>query len=202
MPRLSRIVLVRHGETDGESSIRFHGANDVALNAAGRAQARAARRQVPGDLWDLVVSSSLSRAWQTAHIVAPGRPVRLEPDFREIHFGRWEGLTRDEIAARDPILFEDWQSRAPGFEFPDGEVRAEFQARVLRGLERIRESAVSSVIVVAHKGVVRTIAEALSGESLLPDQPSLGGVVRLVRLDARSWRLTHGSAHRPAIRVG
>jgi broad specificity phosphatase PhoE len=192
MQLLSRLVLVRHGETEGESSIRFHGITDVALNDLGRAQAREARKQVPGDRWDLVVTSSLCRAWQTALIIAPGRKVRLEADFREIDFGRWEGLTKEEIAARDPILYQDWQGKVSGFEFPDGERRADFRARTLRGLERVMASGATSVILVAHKGVVRTIAEGLTGQTLPEAEPELGGVLRLVRSARDSWRITHG----------
>jgi probable phosphoglycerate mutase len=164
----------------GESSVRFHGATDVELSAEGRAQARAARGRIPGEGFGLLVSSSLSRAWQTANIIAPGHAVRLEPGFCEIDFGRWEGLTRDEIAERDPILYEDWQLRRPGFEFPEGERRSDFRARVLEGLARVQAGGAESAIVVAHKGVVRTIAEALTGESLDPQQPELGGVMQVM----------------------
>jgi len=185
---LSRIALVRHGETVGESSIRFHGATDVALSEAGRAQAVAARRAIPGDGYDRIVSSTMIRAWQTALIVARGRPVQLEHDFREIHFGRWEGLTREEIAERDPILYEDWQRGAGDFVFPEGDDRRDFRARVERGLERLMgRGDVESAIVVAHKGVVRTIAEALTGAVLDRDTPILGGVVCASRNCVGRW---------------
>jgi len=190
MSILSRIVLIRHGETEGESSIRFHGANDVALNAVGRRQAREARASMLDESWDLVVASSLTRAWQTAEIIAPDHDVQLEPDFREIDFGRWEGLTREEIAERDPDLFATWQAKRPGFEFPDGERRGDFRARVERGLERLLCSGVESAAVVAHKGVVRTIAEGLSGQMLPPDEPQLGGVMDLARRGQSAWRIT------------
>ncbi len=182
MALLSRVVLIRHGDTVGNSRVRFHGATDVALSDDGRAQARTARMRVPGTRFDRIVSSTLTRAWQTALIVARGRPVLLESDFREIDFGRWEGLTREEIAERDPILYEDWQQQGHAFDFPQGEPRADFRARVERGLERLMvRGDTESAIVVAHKGVVRTIAEALSGQTLEPDQPALGGVIHLTR---------------------
>lgn len=190
MSTLSRIVLVRHGETEGESSIRFHGASDVALNDVGRRQAREARGQMPDDRCELVVASSLMRARQTAHIIAPDRAVRLEPDFREIDFGRWEGFTREEIAALDPDLYDAWQGKVSGFEFPEGERRGDFRARVERGLERLLACGVGSAVVVAHKGVVRTIAEGLSGAVLPAAEPELGAVVSLVRRGPNTWRIT------------
>jgi len=191
---LSRVVMVRHGETEGESSIRFHGVTDVPLSDEGREQAKAARAQIPGEGFDLVVASSLSRARETARIVAPGHTIRLESDFREIDFGRWEGLTKDEIAAADPILYEDWQNGVPGFDFPEGERRADFRQRVERGFERVEASGAESVIVVAHKGIVRTIAEKLAGVELAPGQPALGGVVQVIRRADGQWHIGRRSA--------
>ena len=182
MNRVLRIALVRHGETVGNSRVRYFGSTDVPLSREGRRQALAARLAIPGDHWDRVVSSTLSRAWQTALVVSPGRAVALEHDFREIHFGRWEGLTRDEIAERDPALFEEWQKKGIDFDYPEGEPRAEFRARVERGLERLMQRGDGeSVIVVAHKGVLRTLVRALTGEVLELDEPALGGVLRVVR---------------------
>lgn len=187
---LSRIVLIRHGETVGESSIRFHGAGDVALSTTGRLQAEAARRAIPGDGYDRIVASTRMRAWQTALIVARRRPVQLEHDFREIDFGRWEGLTREEIAERDPILYEDWQRGVAGFAFPEGEERAAFRARVERGLERLMSRGdTEAPIVVAHKGVVRTLAEALTGDVLERDAPPLGGLLCVTRASDGRWRI-------------
>lgn len=178
---LERMVLVRHGETLGESSIRFHGATNVRLSELGLSQAREARRRIPAAEYELVVSSPLSRAWKTALITAPGRWVRLERDFREIHFGRWEGLTREEIAAREPELYARWQEQGRDFDFPEGEARRDFRDRVLRGLDRIREARVRSAVLVAHKGVVRTVIEALTGGPMDPELPALGGVYSVVR---------------------
>jgi broad specificity phosphatase PhoE len=183
--KLERMTLIRHGETLGESSIRFHGRTNVSLSELGRQQAEDARRLVARTTWDIVVASPLSRAWKTATIVAPGRWVQLEAGFREIDFGRWEGLTREEIAARDPNLYEAWQSQGLTFDFPDGERRKAFQARVRSGLDRILDLPVASVLVVAHKGVVRTIVEALTEETLVPPHPELGEVLQVERRQGR-----------------
>ena len=182
MSGLARLLLVRHGDTVGESRIRFHGSNDVALSETGRAEARRARAQVPLAGIDRMISSTQSRAWETALIIARGRPVLLESDFREIDFGRWEGLTRQEIAAQDPVLYADWEQQGAAFDFPGGEPRAAFRARVDRGLQRLMaRQAEESVVVVAHKGVVRRLAETLTGEKLEAEQPLLGGVLQVTR---------------------
>jgi broad specificity phosphatase PhoE len=187
MPRLRRILLVRHGETDGDSSVRFHGSNDVGLSAEGLEQMARAARQVGRQPIDLVVASPLRRSWRAAWIVGGGAPVRLESDFREVHFGRWEGLTKEEIQACDPILYQDWQSGADGFAYPEGESREELRVRVGRGLERLMAADVHSALLVLHKGVIRLIVERLTGESLPVGDPPLGGVVTLTRSGEEGW---------------
>jgi len=183
---MSRILLLRHGETVGQSSIRFHGATDVALSTLGRAQMREAARALPDEGIDLVVASPLARAWEGARIVRPEGPIVLEAGFREIDFGRWEGLTDEEIEQLDPSLHRQWRAGAPGFEYPEGESRAGFRARVEAGLDRLLARRARSMLVVAHKGVVRTIVERLCGDAPPPSEPALGGLVHVgLRSDGR-----------------
>ncbi len=181
MPDLSRIFLLRHGETVGNSRIRFHGSSDVPLSSLGFAQMRAAAKALPLDRFDFVVASPLQRSWAAAAIVAPGARVRLEGVFREVDFGRWEGLSAEEIEAQDPALYREWQSNKGEFDYPGGERRADFRARVGEGLDRLLQSAAGSALVVTHKGVIRTIAEKLCGEPLAEGVPALGGMVQLSR---------------------
>lgn len=187
MVALNRIVLVRHGETVGQSSLRYYGATDVALSALGREQVRRVAWELPGDAFGLVLTSPLRRAWQSARLVAPGGPVRLLADLREIDFGLWEGLTADEIRARDPIRCEDWQRGDPGFEYPGGERRADFEARVGRAVDGMLESGFSSLLVVVHKGVIRAIVRKVVGEELSPGRPELGGIVQVTRDVSGRW---------------
>jgi len=187
MDRLSRLVLVRHGETVGQSSIRYYGATDVPLSELGRAQARVSAERIPGETIEAVWASTLSRSWEAARIIAPGRPVQLEGNFREIHFGRWEGHTREEIESMDPDLHAQWQREGWDFDFPDGEPRAHFRMRIARGLERMRATGVGAALVVAHKGVVRTLLELVAGQTLAPHLPDLGGVVHAYRDVTGAW---------------
>jgi broad specificity phosphatase PhoE len=187
MSLLNRIVLVRHGETVGESSVRYYGATDVPLSDLGRQQARQARLALPGDAFDLVVTSPLARAWESARIVRPNGGVRLVAELREIDFGDWEGLTADEIRARDPIRYEDWKQKRPHFEFPGGERRADFQARVDRAVGDMLAAGASSALVVVHKGVIRAITRSILGAELPEGAPALGGIVQLTRRASGSW---------------
>ncbi len=199
MSKLRRIVMVRHGETVGQSSVRFHGSTDVELSAEGRGLMREVARALGGEPFGCVVASPMRRSWQGAWIVGGGASVRLEIDFREIDFGRWEGLTAEEIRAADPILYEDWQAKRAGFEFPGGEPRADFEKRVVNGLERLRESGAHSALLVAHKGVIRALAQELLGEALPQGEPPLGGVVDLTRAVDGSWFRGRRSSDPPAL---
>ena len=196
--QLRRLVLIRHGETDGESSVRFHGSSDVDLSAAGRAAMQrvgAQLERVP----DLVIASPLKRSWRAAAIVGGGAPVRLEPDFREIHFGRWEGLTRDEIRARDPVLFEDWEKLSPGFEYPGGEPRSEFRERVQRGLGRVLSANARDALLTLHKGVIRVIVETLTRETLPREAPAIGELLVVTRNPDGSWYRGQHSSNPPGL---
>ena len=185
--RLTRLVLVRHGETSGQSSIRYYGATDVPLSDRGREQARLARDRIPGEIFETVWASTLCRAWESAQIIAPRHSVRIESNFREIHFGRWEGLTREEIEIAEPDLYADWQAGKPGFEFPEGETRVGFRRRIERGLAHLRDSETRSALVVAHKGVVRTLLELVAGQTLEAEMPPLGGVIHTSRSASGTW---------------
>lgn len=195
-----QIVLVRHGETDGGSSTRYFGSTDVELSAEGREQMRRVKTELAQSAFDLVVASPLKRSWRAAWVVGDGRPVRLEADFREIHFGRWEGLDKEEIQRRDPVLYEDWQGSAEGFEYPGGETREAFRERVGRGLERILAAEANGVLAVLHKGVIREIVRLLTGEELDREQPPVAGKLRVTRLPDGTWFLGHRSSDPPSLR--
>jgi broad specificity phosphatase PhoE len=199
---LRRLVMLRHGETEGNSSVRFHGSGDVPLSDEGRAHMRRAAHALATEWFDLVVASPLRRSWEGARIVAGGAPLRVEEGFREVDFGRWEGLTAEEIQRSDPVLYNDWQERAPGFEFPDGELRAHFTERVERGLERVLESGAKSALLVLHKGPIRTIAAKLLGEELPKGEPGLGEFVDLYRNADGHWHRGRPSSDPPALAAG
>jgi broad specificity phosphatase PhoE len=178
---LRRIVMIRHGETVGNSRVRLHGANDLNLSEEGRGQMRAASRRLAQEVFEVVAASPLRRSWQSASIVARGAPVMIVPEFREIDFGRWEGLSSDEVQAADPVLYKDWKARAPGFEYPGGELRASFRKRVSQGFARIEHSGAQAALLVVHKGVIRAIAEQLLEQPLADGEPELGVCIDLGR---------------------
>jgi ribonuclease H / adenosylcobalamin/alpha-ribazole phosphatase len=182
-----QFLLIRHGETNGASSIRYFGSTDVDLSDEGREQMAKIGAQLAARRVDLWVASNLRRSWQAAGIIARGAPVRIEADFREIHFGQWEGLTREEIQARDPVAFQDWQAGREGFEYPGGESRASFRARIGRGVERLLASPTPNVAAVLHKGVIREIVRQLGGEALNAEHPQIAGITVVTRVADGPW---------------
>lgn len=199
MSKLRRLLLLRHGESSGGSGTRLIGRGDPELSSLGREQMRAAGRELAGEVIDQVVASPLRRSWQSATALVPGTPIRLEPDFREIDFGRWEGLTPEEIRERDPVAYEEWQSGGEGFAFPGGESRADFRTRVRRGLERLLAAPGRSALLVVHKGVIRVLVEELTGEKLEAEQPKLGELVRLTRQPDDRWLRGKRSSNPPSL---
>jgi ribonuclease H / adenosylcobalamin/alpha-ribazole phosphatase len=170
-----RLVLVRHGETVGHSSIRYYGRTDVALSGLGRRQMRAAREWLAArdgaSGFAPVFTSPLVRATEAARIIA-GRHAAAIPieEFAEVDFGLFEGLTAEEIAARYPEEFRRWNANrlAPDFVYPEGESRAAFVTRVARGNARMLalwqdEHAGSNALMVAHRGVIRAVVRQLTG---------------------------------------
>ncbi|MCA8952645.1 MAG: histidine phosphatase family protein [Planctomycetes bacterium] len=163
-----RLWLVRHGETAGQSSIRFHGKNDVPLSDEGRAQIRALAPWLAGAQFTAIVHSPQSRAVESAAILAEACGFatverRADERLREISFGDCEGLTAEEIEARFP---EFWREHRAGraLAFPNGEPRADYAARVAAAArELVAEPWSGDLLVVAHRGTVRQFGRALLG---------------------------------------
>jgi len=161
-----RLWLVRHGETEGQSKVRFHGSNDVPLSDEGRAQIRALSPWLLGVDFARVVHSPLARAAESAAILAeacgvPRHRLVVEDRLREISFGACEGLTAEEIAARFP---EFWRAHQAGATegFPEGEPRAAFAARVAEVVQELaRPQWHGDLLVVGHRGTVRQTLRTL-----------------------------------------
>ena len=156
-------LLVRHGLTDWNATQRAQGNADVELNAAGRRQADEVAERLAGMPLSAVYSSDLRRALDTARPVAArhGLEVVVDPAWREIHQGEWEGLSGDEIASRWPEL------RGPARHYvrrPGGEAPDEVAARALAGLRRIVERHPGdAVAVVTHGGTIRWVVAVARG---------------------------------------
>ncbi len=180
MPPTS-IVLARHGETDWNRDRRVQGHADEPLNEAGRAQAQALARTLAEEGFDAVYASDLSRAHETAQIVASlcDLEVMTLPDLRERHFGSWEGLTDVEILRRFP--------GARDTHWGDGEGAEEMAGRVIEALRRIAGwHPGGRVLVVSHGGPLRAVL--LHCEA---DRNGPIGNCDVIRLTVEEGRIIH-----------
>ena len=200
------IYLVRHGETVGESSIRYHGRSDVALSDVGRRQVARLIPLVRHVPFAAVVHSPLERARASADVLVEGlqrRPGVVEeaPDLAEVDFGKIEGMTEAEIAAAMPEWFVEWKGgRAVGF--PGGESFAGFDARVGQAIGGVlARHPTGNLLVVVHKGIIkRAVGQLLrmSNESTGKLNPELGSLTVLAAGDSgaapfelKHWSLTN-----------
>ena len=192
------LVLVRHGETDGESAIRLNGATDVGLCALGKRQMARVREALAGERFDRVLTSPLRRA-QASAAIAFDVPAAIVPGFREIDFGQWEGRTLAEVRASDPAGYAAWSCRDADFTFPGGESREGFRRRIAQTARVELAGLDGRVAAVLHKGVIKVAIATLVGL----DAPAshgllceLGSIHRLRRLDGRwSIELANGVSH-------
>lgn len=151
---IMEICLVRHGETDWNRIGKLQGHTDIELNATGIQQANACAEFLKQTDYELVLTSPLKRAKQTATIIAnkKGLPIIEMPLFIERNYGAAEGLTPEERALK-----------FPDFNYPNQESREALTNRVMLGLEQIRlQHNAKKIIVVAHGGVINSILAALS----------------------------------------
>ncbi len=186
-----RLVLVRHGETEGESSIRYHGRTDVPLSAHGRAQMHCVRRALAAYRFAQVYASELSRAVEAAQIVADTAEIVRVSGFNEVDFGNWEGLTAEDIQAGDPELYARWTTSRTDFSYPGGESTGAFRHRVSAALHRIlRHAPDADLLFVVHKGVIRSIvAELLRLDEAQRNQLSVAlGSIHVVSHRDTGWQ--------------
>lgn len=176
-------MLVRHGETTGESRIRLNGRTDVPLSAVGQAQMRRAGEALRGERFDRVLCTPLTRARQSAALVRPGQDAEVVGDLIEVDFGNWERLTVEEAAQRDPELYA--RQSMPDFRYPGGESRAGFRARVAAAVQEHFATLEGRCLAVLHKGTIRAALGALLGPEGFTTPCDLGSIHRLARREGR-----------------
>ena len=190
MNEVTRVVLVRHGETEWNVGLRIQGHLDIPLNDTGREQARRVGAALADEGLQAVYSSDLQRAAHTAEAIAraAGLTVQLDRGLRERAFGAFEGLSFKEVEARHPEDARRWRQREPGFAPGGGEALADF-------FERCRSTALAiaarhpgqSIALVAHGGVLDCLYRAATHVAL--DAP-------------RTWHLGNAAINRLLVAGG
>jgi alpha-ribazole phosphatase len=163
---MTRLLLVRHGATEYNHSLRFTGHSQIGLSDLGQRQvARLAGRLAAEDI-DISLTSDLRRAVDTADAACQGREIDPAtcPELREIDYGDCEGLTFDEIRVKYPEVVQPWLAYSPDLVFPTGESLAGFIERVGSFASRLAAHPEwKTALVVTHGGVIRVLICHLLG---------------------------------------
>lgn len=185
-PPPTRLLVVRHGQSEWNAAGRWQGHADIALDRTGELQAAEAA-EVLG-IFDAVWASDLARAHRTAQIIAMMTgvgPVRTDPRLRETDVGPWEGLTRHEVEREWPGFLAE-RRRPEGFEAYE-----DAAARLIEALLEIAaDHPGGEVLVVSHGGVIRAARRALGADA--PHLPNLSGSW----FETRAGRLVAGESVR------
>ena len=162
----TRLFLIRHGQVADGHTHRYHGNNDIGLSPEGERQLTRLARQLQPVPLAAVYASHLKRSRDGAARLCEGRGFEPQPlpEFRELHFGIWEGLTFGEIAESHPEELASRLRDLANFRIPGGESLMDVGDRALPRLRQlVAAHPGESLALVAHAGVNRIIlCEALS----------------------------------------
>jgi probable phosphoglycerate mutase len=153
------LALIRHAESTWNAAGRWQGQGDPSLSPRGRQQAEDLAREIAGLAIGLVVTSDLARAVETAGPLARALGVELLrcPGLRELDLGGWTGLTRPEIAARDPAALARFEAGGDAAPAGGGETRGDLARRARASLTALERIADRRIAVVTHLGVIRAL---------------------------------------------
>ena len=157
---MTKIFLIRHGETEWNAIGKLQGSSDIKLLPEGINQAHMLAEHAPFSAVDAVYSSDLSRAMMTAEILAEkfGLPVIKERGLRETSFGDWEGRFLSELAKENPKGFEKFFTKPDKVQPPNGETFLQSQARIMNAFDEIiADNEDKNIIVVSHGAAIRLI---------------------------------------------
>jgi alpha-ribazole phosphatase len=157
---MTRLLLVRHGETAWNAAGRLQGHTDVPLSPHGRQQAATLARLLAAESVQAVYASDLQRAWETALILAvpTGLQVQHEPRLREITFGHWEGLTLADLQQHHATALAAWRADPMQVAPPGGETLAQVSSRVQAVMAPLAATGQEhTVVLVAHGGSLRVL---------------------------------------------
>ncbi|MFN8471662.1 MAG: histidine phosphatase family protein [Anaerolineae bacterium] len=163
----TKILLIRHGETDANRGRVFQGQTGLGLNARGKAQAQllADRLATANMKLDALYSSDLQRAWETAEFVGTRLDVCPipEPGLREVFLGAWQGLSYDEVAQQFPDEWTAWR-RGEDLRRGGGENYVDLQTRMMTTLDRlVRAHSGATLGVVSHGAAIKLFVAGVLG---------------------------------------
>ena len=165
----TRLIVIRHGETDWNLGTRIQGHTDIALNPTGRKQAAQVAAALRDEAVEAIYASDLQRAWQTASSIACATqaPLHAETGLRERSFGSFEGKTYAELEAEFPEDSLRWRQRDPDWTPPAGESLVTMRERIASTAARLAQQHLGGqIVLVAHGGVLDQLYRLATGQGL------------------------------------
>jgi len=163
------IILVRHGETEWNKLGLCQGISDICLSSLGKKQAELLATSLKDDEIQYIYSSNLKRAYETAKTIAKfhDTEVRIDPGFREMDQGIFEGVPFLELRETRGDLLRSWRADPENFRIPNGETLTEVQQRAYMSVDTvIKAHSPSTVLIVTHNFTIITLLCKFLGENL------------------------------------
>ena len=160
-----RLYFMRHGETVWNTERRYQGMTDIELSEEGLRQAECAAKRFKNIKIDKIYASPLKRAMKTAEKIAAEKGLEIisEDDFREIHFGEWEGKTVPELTEKYGESYTNFIREPHKYGFPgEGSVENVIN-RIKPGIDRIIAEEKENVLIVSHGGIIRLMIMYIMG---------------------------------------
>lgn len=163
---MTRVYVVRHGQTAWNIGEVFRGRADIPLDDTGRKEVHLAGEAIKDQTLHAVYSSPLSRSMETSENIAKfhGLPVTALPDIIDISYGEWEGKPLKEVEKKYPELYRLWLEEPHKIRFPGGETLEEVRLRSIGAVESLVEKHPDeNIVLVAHRVPNKVICCALLG---------------------------------------
>ena len=160
-----RLYFMRHGETVWNTERRYQGMTDIELSEEGLRQAECAAKRFKNIKIDKIYASPLKRAMKTAEKIAEEKGLEIisEDDFREIHFGEWEGKTVPELTEKYGESYTNFIREPHQYGFPgEGSVENVIN-RIKPGIDRLIAEEKGNVLIVSHGGIIRLMIMYIMG---------------------------------------
>jgi len=162
---MTKLMLIRHGETDWNREEVFRGQIDVELNSKGLRQAWLLAKYLRNEPLSAVYSSPLRRAQRTAEIVASYHSIKIEKSIQltDMNYGVWQGLPKDKVIEQYSGLYKQWLKNPHLVQVPGGETLEDVKSRAYKLILQITGDFSDTVAVVSHRVVIKVLICTLLG---------------------------------------
>lgn len=157
---VTRLILVRHAEAEGNFKRIFHGWTDGGITDKGHKQAEKAAYKLKGMNIDVIYSSTLKRTLQTAEYIAEEIkiPIIKTEKLKEINGGDWEGRKWGELPVLWPDEYDTWENKPHLHRMPNGECMESFQKRIIDEVEEIiKNNSGKTICIITHGTAIRAL---------------------------------------------